>query len=183
MIIILMPDGTGKDLDDYTTFVWSVEGDKFKWDDTEFTVTLNGNDLGFSRGRSRFTFIRVPADKVAQYEKDFEDGAKIMAVKLAWNPGPNQPSPAGVWVSVDKEGKLIARYTYNANGTGQLYITATNSTQNFRWRTSGNKLTYTYSDGDSNYIYSVEGNTLMLQPASDFGNSIMTRFIDIWTRQ
>jgi hypothetical protein len=177
--MILMADGTGKDLQNYTTFVWSVEGNKFKWDNSEYTWTLEGDTLTLSTSQSNYLYVRGTADQTARYEKQFVDGVELADYMRAWNPGPNQPSPVGVWEEIAYDGETVGdQYTFNANGTGQEYSRAFNRTTNFTWRASGNTLTnhFTAEGGyDMEYIYSIEGNRLTRvqiqnSRSSDFAN-------------
>lgn len=88
-------------------------------------------------------------------------------------------SLVGSWVLENSEAGCTEVTTFNANGTGVLLSRcgSYSHTEDFKWRTSGNRLymTFTYDDSYSGkeeetnvYIYSVSGDTMTVTDADSY---------------
>jgi hypothetical protein len=106
----------------------------------------------------------------------------IEAAPPAWPPAAHQPAPTGTWRI--SQGGQTATITFNADGTATQRITGSGSdtSQNFTWSTSGNRLTMTMLSsrtgevlGTVIYIYGISGNMMTMQNEEETATNTWTR--------
>jgi hypothetical protein len=169
--LILMADGTGKDLLLFSTFAWSIEGSTFTRDGLELTATLHDDTLTLLwNWQVDSVYNRGTAVQLAQFEKDFAAG---LAMRYAPTPVEAQYAViAGSWRSGNDTMVL------NRDGTGSLRMGTTSA--QIRWRGyDRNEIALYPTDSDRSvygFYFSLSGNTLT---ANDSGYGTTKQ----WTKQ